>query len=190
MQNPHLKQLLILPLLLMPGIASAHTGIGDTTGFAHGFFHPVGGADHLLAMIAVGLWGAQLGGRATWAMPATFVGVMMLGGMLGLNAIALPHIETGILISVVTLGLFAALAIRLPLILGTTIVALFAICHGYAHGAEMPHAAGAITYTAGFALATALLHLAGIGLGRLRFAPLARIGGGAIALAGLWLSIA
>jgi len=153
-------------LLLLPSLAHAHTG-GHATGFWHGAEHPVSGLDHILAMVAVGLWAAQLRGRALWAVPASFVGVMALGGVLGVAGIAMPFVEQGIVLSVLALGVLVAAAVRLPLAASVALGGLFAIFHGHAHGAEMPAAASGLTYGAGFVLATALLHLSGIGLGML-----------------------
>jgi urease accessory protein len=158
-------QLAALALCLAPTAALAHTGIGDTSGFAHGFMHPLGGLDHLLAMILVGLFAYQLGGRALWLVPLTFVGVMALGGALGVAAIPVPFIEIGIALSIVVLGAIVAFGVKPPVAAAMGIVGLFAIFHGHAHGAEMPMDASGVAYAIGFMLATALLHLTGIGLG-------------------------
>jgi urease accessory protein len=145
-------------------------------------------------MVAVGLWAAQMGGRSIWAVPLTFVAVMAFGGFLGAMGVSLPFVEKGIVISVLMLGVFIAAAVRLPLVASVIIVGLFAICHGHAHGAEMPETASGITYGIGFILATALLHACGIGLGigiqRLAKPMVIRSAGIAIALCGayLWLS--
>ncbi len=185
---------IIMLLSLLPGMALAHTGVGETTGFMHGVGHPIGGADHLLAMIAVGIWAAQIGGRALWVVPCTFVGVMIFGGILGFSGVPVPFIEQGILLSVLILGVLIAGAFKLPLVYSAMIVGLFAIFHGHAHGAEMPAAITAASYTLGFALATAILHLAGMGLGvfvsRIKLPALTRFAGGAIALSGVYLAIA
>jgi urease accessory protein len=182
-----------LLLLFLPGIASAHTGIGQTTGFLHGFSHPIGGADHLLAMVAVGLWAVQVGGRAIWVVPSTFVSVMILGGILGFTGFPVPFIEEGILVSLLLFGVLIAGAFKLPLAYSAFVVGIFAIFHGHAHGAEMPVTIGAISYTLGFALATAMLHLAGIGFGMLtqkaNLQTVSRFAGGAIALGGIYLAI-
>jgi urease accessory protein len=181
--------LLLTALLFVPTLAHAHTGIGDPNGFAHGFQHPLFGLDHLLAMIAVGLWAAQIGGRALWAVPLTFVAVMAMGGALGISGVPVPFVEQGIATSILLLGLLIALAVRLPLGFSIPLVALFAICHGHAHGAEMPVNASGFAYAAGFAIATAFLHATGIGLGVLiqRTTPVAvlRATGAAIAVAGV-----
>lgn len=180
-------------LVLFPCIAVAHTGVGETAGLMHGFGHPIGGADHLLAMIAVGLWAVQTGGRALWVVPATFVAVMALGGVLGFSGVPVPFIEVGILSSVLVLGVLIAGAYKLPLAYGALIVGFFAIFHGYAHGAEMPSSTGAISYTVGFAVATAILHTAGIAFGvlaqRIGFEKVNRLAGSAIALGGIYLAI-
>ena len=184
----------VIIFLFLPGIALAHTGVGETTGFMHGLSHPVGGIDHLLAMIAVGLWAAQVGRLALWVVPCTFVGVMVLGGILGFSGVPVPFIEQGILLSVLILGILIAGAFKLSLIYSALIVAFFAIFHGYAHGAEMPVEITAASYTVGFALATAILHLAGIGLGvlvsRIELPAVSRFAGGAIALSGVYLVVA
>lgn len=181
-------------LLLLPGIAFAHTGVGETTGFLHGLSHPIGGADHFLAMLAVGLWAAQIGGRALWAVPSTFVAVMILGAMLGFSGVALPFIEEGILVSVLILGVLIAGSFKLPLAYSVLMVGVFAIFHGHAHGAEMPATALAASYIVGFAVATAALHLVGIGLGILMqktdLQLVNRCAGGAIALSGIYLTLA
>lgn len=144
--------------------ALAHTGIGSTNGFIAGFSHPMFGLDHLLAMVAVGLWASQQGGRALWLVPCTFVMVMALGGLSAHLGLVLPAVEMGIGLSVIILGLAVAVNLKLPVILGMALVGLFAIFHGHAHGAEMPEDASGLAYGLGFALATALLHSAGIGL--------------------------
>lgn len=146
----------------LPGAAWAHTFGAHDAGFAHGFLHPVGGWDHLLAMVAVGLWAAQRGGAALWALPLAFVGTMVAGGALALAGIELPQVETGILLSVVVLGGLIAAQARLPLAASVGLVALFAVFHGHAHGAEMPEAAAPALYALGFVVATALLHAAGL----------------------------
>ncbi len=171
----------------------AHTGAGSVSGFASGFMHPVGGLDHVLAMVAVGLWAAQTGGRALWAVPAAFVGMMLVGGVLGISGVGIPFIETGIVASVIVLGALIAAGIKTPVAIGMAIVGTFAIFHGYAHGAEMPVNAAGLMYSIGFATATALLHAvgiaAGIGLGRVNIERMVRVSGGAIAASGLLLAL-
>ena len=148
--------------LSLAGFAQAHPGHGGE-GFAHGFAHPLHGLDHLLTMLAVGLWAAQLGGRAKWAVPAAFVSMMALGGALGMAGVAVPFAEQGIVASVLVLGVLIAAAVRLPPAASMAVVGIFALCHGYAHGAEMPATAAGFSYGLGFVGATALLHACGIG---------------------------
>jgi urease accessory protein len=182
-----------LLLLSAPALALAHAGAEHATGFAHGFGHPLGGTDHFLAMAAVGLWAMQIGRQALWLVPATFVGVMMLGGVLGFSGIDVPFIEQGILLSVLILGVLIAGAFKLPLAVSAALVGVFALFHGHAHGAEMPLETGALSYTLGFALATALLHLTGIVAGallqRANLPLISRVLGGAIALGGVVLAV-
>lgn len=159
--------LLILPALLFPLVALGHTGIGLVHGFQSGLLHPFSGLDHLAAMIAVGLWAAQLGGRAIWLVPVSFVAAMSASGVLAMSFIQVPFFESGITISLLILGLLLAAAIRLPLWMSAGIVAVFAVFHGYAHGAELPQHADAVGYAAGFMFSTAALHLFGIALARL-----------------------
>jgi len=179
-------------LILVPVLAQAHPGHG-AAGFTHGLIHPLGGLDHLLAMFAVGLWAAQRGGRALWALPAAFLGVMTLGGALGMAHAQIPFVEQGILLSVLVLGVLIAAAVRLPLALGMAIVGLFALCHGLAHGAEMPANAAGVAYAAGFVLATALLHACGIAAGlmakNVASHQWVRFAGAAIAMGGIMLCI-
>jgi urease accessory protein len=155
-------------LLALPALAQAHPGHDGhelTWDFSSGFAHPLSGWDHLLAMIAVGLWAAQLGGRARWLVPAAFLGVMTLGATLGRTGLIFPGVEQGIAASVLVLGLLIAAAVRLPVVAGMALVGVFAIFHGFAHGAEMPATAGGLLYGAGFVVATALLHAIGVSLG-------------------------
>jgi len=184
---------LSLPVLTLLFASSlnlhAHPG-HNVAGFAPGLAHPFSGLDHILAMIAVGLWAAQIGGRARWAVPATFVGAMTLGGLLGMAGIPVPFVEQGVLVSVFLLGLLIAFAVRLPLAATAPLVGAFALCHGYAHGAEAPQNASAFIYALGFVVATASLHAIGIGFGlmiqRLCSPSLVRASGVAvIALGGL-----
>lgn len=192
MSQSTLLQLSVAALALLPSLAHAHIGIGDAGGFMHGLVHPASGQDHVLAMLAVGLWAAQTGGRSVWAVPLTFVSVMALGGALPLLGIGLPFVEQGIVLSVLLLGVLIAVSVRLPLWLGSGMVGLFALWHGYAHGAEMPALASGIEYAQGFLLATALLHTIGIafGLGMqwLTREHVIRAAGASIALCGMYLS--
>lgn len=167
--------------------AAAHTGTGLAGGFASGFVHPLSGPDHLLAMVSVGLWGAFLGRPLVYALPVTFPMMMVAGAVLGMAGIAIPSTEIGIKLSVAVLGGCIALALRASVWMAASIVAVFAICHGYAHGRELPSAADPLGYSIGFVLATGLLHVAGIALGSLkdrRGGPAIRIAGGAIAAIG------
>ena len=171
--------------------AYAHVGIGTTSSFTAGFMHPLSGLDHMTVMIAVGLWAALKGGRAIWAWPAAFVGVMLGGAALGMAHVPVPFVEPGILASVVALGLLVALAIDLPVSAGVAIIGLFALFHGHAHGTEVPENAGGLQYMAGFAVATALLHATGIAAGLslgLKFRGLARVAGAACAAIGVGLA--
>jgi urease accessory protein len=184
-------------LIAFTGAAAAHPGHADAGGFAHGFMHPLGGPDHVLAMVAVGLYAALLGGRALWLVPATFVAVMALGGAAGVAGYALPYTELGIALSVVALGLAVALRVSLPTLAAMALAGVFAVFHGHAHGAEMPQDLSGYAYAAGFLAATALLHGAGIalGLGMGRLSGLdgrraTQAAGGAVALAGLALLVA
>jgi urease accessory protein len=183
-----------LLLCLAPSVAFAHTGIGDASGLSHGLIHPVSGLDHVLAMVTVGLFAAHLGGRALWLVPASFMAMMAVGGVLGFEGVGMPFVEVGIALSVIVLGATVALRWSPPLAGATGLVGLFALFHGHAHGAELPAGAAAADYAAGFLLATAGLHALGVavglGLSRLAAAPLKRVsqvGGTGIALAGLAL---
>ena len=173
--------------------AFAHVLPGEPRAFSTGFGHPLHGLDHILAMFAVGLWAAQLGGRALWAIPAAFITLMTLGGALGIGGLHLPGVETGIALSVLLLGLLIVFAVRLPVGAGIALVGLFALFHGHAHGTEMAGSLSAVAYCSGFLLATGLLHaagmLAGLGLQTLGRLPLARLAGGAIALSSVFLFV-
>lgn len=160
------RQIAAVAGLLVPALALAHVGQGDISGgFVAGFQHPVLGLDHVVAMVAVGLWGAQLGAPAIWALPIIFPLVMALGGVLGGSGVPLPGVEIGIAASAVALGLMVLLAARPPLWVAGALVGLFAVFHGYAHGAELPESANPLAYALGFVVATGSLHLLGILLG-------------------------
>ena len=178
----------ILLVGFLPTTASAHGETGTVGGFLSGFGHPLGGLDHIVAMVAVGLWGAFLGGRAMWTLPVVFPVVMALGGALGVVGVALPGVETGIALSGIVLGILVSLAARPPLWVAAVIVGIFAIFHGHAHGAELPEAANALTFAMGFVISTGLLHLGGIAFGLLVRWPwgrvAVRVGGMAIAAVG------
>jgi urease accessory protein len=152
-------------LVLVPAIASAHPGHEGAPGFVHGFLHPLGGLDHILAMVAVGLFAARLGGRALWLVPASFVVTMAAAGVAGMAGFALPYVEAGIALSILVLGAAIALETTMPVAAAMGLVALFAVFHGHAHGAEMPETMSGLAYGAGFVAATAALHALGIGLG-------------------------
>lgn len=152
---------LIAALALLPGLAQAHPG-HDVSGLAAGITHPLMGMDHLLAMVAVGLCGAKLGGVARWLLPLLFVSVMLLGGALAMAGVHLPGVELGIVGSVIVLGALLVVVQRGQTAPVALLVAGFALFHGHAHGAEMPAAAGALSYALGFAVATAVLHAAGL----------------------------
>jgi urease accessory protein len=185
-----LKKLLgAAALLLTPALAFAHPGHGDN-GLIAGISHPLTGMDHLLAMIAVGLWAAQQKGAARWALPCTFVGTMLIGGFVGFEGLQLPALESGIAASVLALGLAVALAVRPPLALAVAATALFALFHGVAHGLELPEMSSPWTFAAGFVTATAALHAAGYAVVRFlpqAAAPLVRVMGALSAAAGVWL---
>ena len=185
-----LKRILgAVALLLTPALAFAHPGHGDS-GLVAGISHPIGGLDHLLAMLAVGLWAAQQQGAARWALPCTFVGTMLLGGLLGFEGLELPALESGIAASVLALGLAVALAVRPPLFMAMGATALFALFHGVAHGLELPEMSSPWAYAGGFVVATAALHAAGYALVRVlptAAAPVIRVAGAASAATGVWL---
>lgn len=181
---------LTLAAALLPTAALAHPGVGPAVGFSHGFLHPLGGVDHILAMVAVGAIAARIGGRAVWMVPAAFMAMMAGGGLLGMEHVQLPFVEAGIAASVIVLGLAVAFRWNPPVVGASAMAGLFAVFHGHAHGSEMPLDATGLTYALGFLLATASLHLAGIALGH----GIGRIGahsklalqaaGGAMTLAG------
>ncbi|EAQ13700.1 urease accessory protein [Maritimibacter alkaliphilus HTCC2654] len=155
-----------LPLMLVASVAAAHTD-SDVGGFISGFTHPILGWDHVIAMVAVGLWGAFLGKPAIYILPVVFPLVMAVGGALGVIGVPIPAVEAGIALSGVVLGLLIAFAVRAPLWVAGVIVGVFAIFHGHAHGTELPDAANPFAYGIGFVIGTGLLHLGGIALGLL-----------------------
>jgi urease accessory protein len=173
--------------------AEAHLPDAAGAGWAHGFVHPFSGLDHILAMVAVGAWAAQTGRPALWVLPAAFPLAMAAGGLLGVAGVPVPGIESGIAVSVLVLGLLIAVRAKPPLALSVALVALFAVFHGHAHGAELPQAASPVLYGLGFVAATAMLHLIGLGIGHVMRLPAGmkalRLGGGAIAAAGLALIV-
>lgn len=178
-------------LLSQPTLAHEQAGIAG--GFASGFQHPLTGLDHMIAMVAVGIWGAQLGAPAIWVLPVTFPIVMAIGGVMGILKLPLPLQETAIALSALVLGAAVAIRLKPPFAVAAAIVAVFAIFHGYAHGAELPHAANPLAYGIGFVVATGLLHLCGISIGLLLRWPigerLIRGMGAAIALLGCYFLV-
>lgn len=184
---------LSIALLLAATGAHAHTGEGSLGGFQSGFLHPIFGLDHLLAMLLVGIWGAQMGGRNIWTLPVVFPLVMAAGGFAGAAGWPLPGVEVVIALSVVGLGLAVAFAAKPPEWAAMVLVGVFAVFHGYAHGAELPVAADAVAYGIGFVVATGLIHLAGIGFGQAAIPPkqgrIARVTGAAMSLAGVYFLI-
>lgn len=182
--------LIPLAVLAAPSAAWAHIQAGEVGGFASGFHHPISGWDHVLAMVAVGLWGAQLGAPAIWLLPVTFPMVMALGGIMGLLGVPLPGVEIGIAVSALVLGAMVLAEKRPPLWVAATIVAIFAIFHGHAHGTELPAGQSGLLYSLGFVMATGCLHGIGIGIGAIhRWAAgriVLRVAGAAVAAAGIY----
>jgi len=176
---------------VLPGLGSAafaHPGT-HVAGFADGLAHPFSGLDHVLAMVAVGLWASQLGRPAWWLLPASFPVVMALGAVLGANGVPLPWAEIGLAASVMVLGAAVALSLKPSLLMSATLIAAFALLHGHTHGAEIPQSASALTYGAGFVAATLALHAIGLALGTRSARPLTRTAGAAIAAVGALLLV-
>lgn len=186
---PARQPVLCVTAVLASGPALAHPGLHDG-GLAAGMLHPLSGTDHLLAMIAVGLWASGLAGKARFLVPAAFVGVMGLGAALGAQGLVLPGAETTITLSVVLLGLASALRLQVALPAAMAFVALFAAAHGAAHGAEMPALAAPLAYCLGFMTITVLLHGAGLVVGLAFRTSAPRLAGGAIMAAGLVMALA
>jgi urease accessory protein len=184
------KRIILAAVALLAGAAPAfaHLNPEEHGSLLAGLSHPLFGLDHILAMVAVGLWAAQLGGRATWLVPTAFIGTMMAGFLAGMAGLSLPFVEPTILASVVVLGLLVAASVRLPVALSATLVGVFALFHGHAHSAELG-SAGALAFGAGFAASTAALHALGVGLGLTlgRYQAVARLLGAGTAVAGLVL---
>jgi urease accessory protein len=180
--------LLVTLVLLWGQTLSAHVQRGEAVSFRTGFLHPISGWDHVVAMVAVGLWGAQLGAPAVWLLPVAFPMVMAMGGMLGLMGVPLPGTEIGIAASAILLGSAVLSAVRPPLLIAAAVVTFFAIFHGYAHGAELPPGQSGLLYSMGFVIATGCLHAVGISIGVIHRwlwgQKLLRMAGGAVALAG------
>ena len=181
---------LISAQLFVATPALAHAQHGQAAGFLTGLLHPISGLDHVVAMIAVGLWGAQLGRPAIWVLPVTFPLVMAFGGFLGLIGLPLPGIEVGIALSALILGLAVALAWRPSLVFAAVIVGFFAIFHGHAHGTELPPGQNGLTYSLGFVMATGCLHACGIAIGLVHRWPAGRAAlrgmGALVAAAGVY----
>jgi urease accessory protein len=196
----HPRAVLLAALVLMavwPLVAWGHVESGQAGGFISGLSHPVSGLDHVIAMVAVGLWGAQLGMPALWVLPVAFPMMMAFGGMLGLMGVPLPGVEIGIALSAVVLGALVLGQVRLPLIAAVGVVAIFAVFHGHAHGTELEPGQSAMLYSLGFVIATGLLHAAGITVGLIHRWDLGRQalrGAGALVMAGglyfLWGAVA
>jgi urease accessory protein len=179
-------------LTLIPTVALAHPAIGDAHGFVQGFGHPLGGLDHVLAMVTVGLLAWQLGGRALWLVPASFLLAMAAAGALGMAGAPVPFVEVGIAVSVIVLGAMLALGTKAPLAITMALAALFAVFHGHAHGSEMPLDTDGAAYGAGFLLASALLLVTGAAIGAImgsigetRARTIYRLSGSLVAFVGL-----
>jgi len=183
---------LVFVLLCAPGPAAAHTEVGIAGGLLSGFLHPLTGMDHLVAMVAVGLWGAQLGAPGIWVLPVCFPAVMAVGGLLGVLGVPLPFSEPVIAASALVLGFAVAMALRVPFWAAAIVVGVFAIFHGYAHGQELPGAANPLAYGVGFVVATGMLHALGILIGvttrwQTGAAAVRVLGAGIAGLGGLFL---
>ena len=189
MRNSTAKLLAAILMLATSSAAFAHPG-HNASGLAAGLLHPFSGLDHLLAMVAVGLWAAQGGDKRIWLLPATLMTMLAVGAGLAMQWQSLPLVESGIATSVLALGLLIALTLRFPVMLSVAVAALFGLLHGYAHGLELPESAAPSAYALGFLATTAALHLSGITAGiltRNRFAILARSLGIVIAASGAWM---
>ncbi|MGA8055859.1 MAG: HupE/UreJ family protein [Burkholderiales bacterium] len=191
------RSFIAVSLAALASPAFAHVQTGQATGFLAGLLHPVSGLDHVLAMVAVGLWGAQLGAPAIWLLPVTFPLVMALGGFLGLLGVPLPGVEVGIAASAILLGAAVMTERRLPLYAAAALVGLFAVFHGHAHGTELPPGQSGLLYSMGFVVATGCLHAIGIAIGAMHRWPAGRIalriaggGGGLAGIFFLWRAIA
>jgi len=187
------RKLVFALLMLVPARAFAHVTGDVAGGLASGFLHPISGLDHVVAMVAVGLWGTQLGKPAIWILPVTFPIVMAFGGVLGVRGVPMPPVEIGIALSAIVLGALVALALRPPLWAAASIVGVFAVFHGYAHGTELPRAAAPLAYGAGFVLTTGMLHVSGIAIGLVNKWPvgakLVRVCGVVVAAVGVYFLV-
>jgi len=189
MRNLTDKILINILLLTSSGTALAHSGY-DISGLATGLIHPFSGFDHLLAMVAVGLWAALGGGRKVWLLPATFMTMLAIGTGISMQWQSLPLVEAGMATSVLALGLLIALSLQLPVAMSITVTGLFGLLHGYAHGLDLPQSAAPSAYVLGFLAGTMTLHVSGIAMGiatRKRYASLAKAIGVAIAASGAWI---
>lgn len=151
--------------IFAPVLLFFHPSLTHTSGFLNGFAHPLSGADHMIAMAAIGIWAYQVGGKGLWLIPLSFVAMMLVGGIIGIMGIHIPLVETGIILSILTLGVLIFASAKLPLVFGMLIAGVFALFHGHSHGTEIPMAASGFAYVAGFVVCTILLHLSGIALG-------------------------
>ena len=191
-RGPRHRQVRVIGLLsiLLTQTAFAHVGQSEAFGLLTGFIHPLSGMDHVLAMVAVGLWGAQLGAPAIWVLPVAFPLVMAIGGLLGFLGVPIPGIEYGIAASAIMLGAAVAFEVRPPIVVAALLVGLFAIFHGHAHGIELPPGESALLYSMGFVIATGCLHAIGIGIGTVHRQPwgakLLRAAGTAVAAGGMF----
>jgi len=199
--TPSTKRQSIVALVMLTALwaqsAMGHMLQGEAYGFVTGFLHPVSGADHVLAMVAVGLWGAQLGAPAIWVLPVAFPLVMAMGAMLGFLGVPIPGVEYGVAASAIVLGAAVAFEVRPALAVAALVVGCFAIFHGHAHGTELPPGQSALLYSMGFVIATGCLHAAGIGIGTVHRSiwgrPLLRVAGTMVAGGGfffMWKTIA
>lgn len=186
-----MRALLTLLFIALPTAAFAHPGHAEAIGVLGGFLHPMSGLDHILCMVAVGVFAFVLGGRALWLVPLSFVGMMAAGFLLGVSGFNLPFVELGIALSAIVVGGVAASGRSMPVAAAMSLVGVFAIFHGHAHGAEMPADAAGLEYALGFMAATALLHVAGIGaaVSAAKFTgkygrAVAQVAGGLLALGG------
>ena len=183
----------VLMLAAAATTAHAHPEIGSADSLIARYAHPLSGLDHIAVMLAVGFCAALKGGRALWIWPAAFIGVVLVGALLGIAQVPLPLVEPAILVSLIAMGIVVALAANLPFWIGAALISACALFHGHAHGAEMPESIGRLSYMAGFLVTTAALHVAGIGItlysSRRRLLPLIRVTGAACALMGVAMGV-
>ena len=196
-QEHRSAQMAAVLVALWAQTAWAHVGQGEAFGLLTGFLHPLSGLDHVLAMVAVGLWGAQLGAPAIWVLPLAFPLVMATGALLGFLGVSIPGVEYGIAASAIMLGAAVAFEVRPPIVVAALLVGFFAIFHGHAHGTELPPGESALLYSMGFVVATGCLHAVGIGIGTVQRRPwgrkLLRVAGTAVAAGGIffmWKAVA